>query len=106
MAVHIPSHYYQLIFTADSGSELVTLTCRDSLTADELSVQEVSFWVNRSSESPQDLRQRTDFDHIQVVGCCIEFKVHRHLEGKYSCGKVNVEGTLQESLPLMLICKF
>lgn len=109
MAVHIRSHYsdYQLIFTADSRSELVNLTCRDSLTADELNVHEVSFWINRSSElSPQDLRQRTDVDYIQVAGCCsIVLKLHRHLEGQYTCGKEYTDGTLQESPPLTLICK-
>ena len=106
MAVHIPIQQYQLIFAADSGSELVTLTCRDSWTANELNVQEVCFWVNRSSESTQDLRKRTDVGHTQVVGCCnIKLKVQRNLEGNYTCGNVNDEEIIQESPPLILLCK-
>ena len=99
---------YELIYettttTEEDGS--VILTCRDGVSADELNVQNVSFWLNRSSENNQDLRERKDLGIIEVTGCCsIKFNLSQSLEGYYTCGRLTKQG-VQESPPKTLICK-
>ena len=116
-AVPYPSPY-KLIFETDAEPEsgLIILTCRNSWTADELNVDEVSFWVNRSSNSSNvtetDLRERTDlgFNITESIGCCsIKYSLLPNREGYYTCGKVDNDDNqtvhVQESQPLTLICK-
>ena len=99
---------YELVYqttttTTEDGS--VIFKCRNRETADELNVRNVSFWLNRSSEYNQDLRERKDFATIEVIGCCsIKFNLSQSLEGYYTCGRSSEDG-VQESLPLTLICK-
>ena len=103
----LPLSHYGLIFKVDSDTEesgSVTLTCRDGWTADELNVNDVSFWLNRSSESGVDLK---DINITSVVGCCsIKISLLRHLEGDYTCGKLDERDNITESQPLRLICKY
>lgn len=100
--------YYELIYkttttTTEDGS--VTLTCRDGVTANELDVTKVRFWLNRSSKYNQDLRKRKDFGPIEVIGCCtIKFNLTQSLEGYYTCGNLSKQG-VQESPSQTLICK-
>ena len=90
--------------TGEDGS--VILTCRDSVTADELKVQNVSFWLNRSSEYNQDLRERGYFGTIEPIGCCsIRFSLQQRHEGYYTCGRSSRNDGVHESPPKILICK-
>ena len=108
-AIPFPLSPYELIFktesdTKESGS--ITLTCRDGSTADELNVNDITFWLNSSSESGMDLSQREDIN-ITEVGCCsIKFSLLRNLEGYYTCGKLDESENITESQPLTLICKY
>ena len=101
---------FELIFETDTKPESgsIILTCRDSWTANELRVDEVSSWMNRSSTSNNatDLRERKDLV-TEVVGCCsIKYTLLPNLEGNYTCGKVDDDENVQESQPLTLICKY
>ena len=107
-AVAYSSPYeFELTFETDTKPESgsIILTCRDSWTADELNVDEVSFWVNRSSNAT-DLRERRDIV-TEVIGCCsIKYSLLPNLEGNYTCGKVDDDENVTESKPLTLICKY
>lgn len=105
-----PAPYYQLIYqitntATEDGS--VTLTCRNATTAEELNVQNVKFWLNRSAEYEQDLRERGDVGTVEVIGCCtIKFSLQQGHEGYYTCGTSSEEYGVHESPQLTLICKF
>ena len=100
---------YELIHTSTSNTTndgSLIIKCRNKVTADELRVNEVSFWLNRTSTCGQDLRRRTDIRNVEVVGCCsLRINLRPCLEGNYTCGRVNESGALQESDPVTLICK-
>ena len=101
---------YQLRFQTDSTtyqSGSVTLECRNSITLEELNVQQVKFWLNATSSNAQDLREREDFGGVEVIGCCsIKFNLTRDLEGFYTCGEISDDGALIESPSLELVCKY
>ena len=99
---------YELIWERNilRENESVILTCRDHETADKLNIQSVTFWLNRSSEYNQDLREREDFGTVEAISCCsIKFSLIPNLEGYYTCGKYSRNGGVQESFPQTLTCK-
>ena len=101
---------YELIFSieSDGTTELtgsICLMCRDADTAEELPVDGVLFFLNRSSSSDPSIRERGDI-RVVVVGCCrVRFNLTRRLEGNYTCGKRVDVANVRESLPLTLACK-
>ena len=97
-------NYELIVAERDSTTGAVTLKCRDALSADELDVDSVKYFVN-SSECDTDLRERKGFSNIETVGCCsIKFNLLRNLEGTYTCGE-RINDTLQESHPVTLTCE-
>ena len=104
---------FELIhMTDETRTELtgaITLKCRDDTTAEELDIAQnsIHFWLNRTSLSDPDLREREDFGVIKIVGCCsIQFDLTRQIDGDFTCGKLFNDGSLQESTPKRLICKW
>ena len=99
---------FELIRMTDSTTEQtgsITLQCRDALTAERLSISQISFFLNRSSAADPSLRERGDV-RVAEIGCCgINFNLTRRLEGRYTCGKRVDCTNLIESQPILLICK-
>ena len=78
-------HSFQRI-TELSG--LVELVCHEKSTAETLSVNEISIWLNRTSVTDPDLREREDVGVVEVNGCCgLRFNLTQQLEGNFTCGK-------------------
>ena len=96
--------------TDETRTELtgaITLKCRDDVTAEELDIAQNSIHFYRTSLSDPDLREREDFGIIKIVGCCsIQFNLTCQIEGDFTCGKLFNNGSLQESTPKGLICKW
>ena len=104
-----PTASYELIFgtdatTAQTGS--LTLKCRDDYTAEELDINVISFFLNRSSAADPSLREREDISVIEVGSTAIKFNLTRRLEGHYTCGKRVNCTNVAESPPKTLICKW
>lgn len=95
---------YELTFETDSTTELtgsITLRCRDDITAEELDISEISFFLNRT----HSLREWEDIAVVEVGSTGIKFNLTRKLEGRYTCCK-RVDGVnVRESQPKTLICK-
>ena len=99
------SYIYELIFTRDNTNGSVTLTCREAESANEINVNSIKYFLN-SSKCATDLRERESFSKVETVGCCsIKFILQRNLEGNYTCG-ARINDTIQESLPVTLICEY
>ena len=97
----------ELIFTTDSTTVFtgsITLKCRDSITAEEVEISEISFFLNRTSAAPS-LRERGDITVVEVGSTGINFNLTRRLEGYYTCGRRVDTANVRESLPKILICK-
>ena len=87
-------------------SGLVELVCREGATAETLSVNEISIWLNRTSVTDPDLREREDVGVVKVIDCCsLRFNLTQQLEGNFTCGKRIDIANVKESLPKTLICK-
>ena len=87
-------------------SGLVELVCREGSTAETLSVNEISIWLNRTSVTDPDLREREDVGVVEVNGCCgLRFNLTQWLEGNFTCGKRIDFANVKESLPKTLVCK-
>jgi hypothetical protein len=103
-----PSPPYELIYVIDGMTEeagSITLTCRDGF-AEQLSVAEVLFFLNRSSPFDPSIRERGDV-RVVVNGCCrVRFNLTRSIEGFYTCGKRVNFTHLRESPPVTLLCKW
>ena len=100
---------YELIFETDSTIEqtgLLTLRCRDSVTAEILDINEISFFLNRSSAADPSLREREDIRVVEVGTTGIKFNLTRRLEGYYTCGKKVDCTNVRESSSKALICKW
>ena len=101
---------YELIYTTDGTTQLtgsLTLNCRDASTAEELSINDISFFLNRSSAADPSLRERKDIKVIEVGNTAIRFNLTRRLEGLYTCGRKSRANCTEviESPPKTLICK-
>ena len=94
---------YQLVFETDSTTEhtgSVILKCRDSFTAQEKDINEISFFLNHSSAADPSLREREDIRVVEVGTTGIKFNLTRKYEGYYTCGT-----NVQESPSIPMICK-
>jgi hypothetical protein len=101
---------YGLIHSTISGdterSGLLQLTCRDGFTAEDLPVGDIKIWLNRTSVDDPDLREREDIGTVEVHGCCsLRFNLTHQLGGRFTCGRRTDIANVQESSPIMLICK-
>ena len=86
----------------------IFLQCRDAATAEPLELNQIKFWVNRTSYCDPDLATRADM-RVMRVGNRINFNLTRNLEGFYTCGRLHIqenEISIEESTPKPLICKF
>lgn len=102
------SSAYQLIHQIGSTAELtgsVILKCRDYETAEELNINEISFFLNRTSATDLSLRERGDISVVAVQSTGIKFNLTHGLEGNFTCGKIVDCTNVMESLPITLICK-
>ena len=80
---------YELIYRTDATTDLtgaITLACRDELTAEELPVSDVMFFLNRSSPADPSIREREDIIVVEVGSYEFEvrFNLTRRLEGYYT----------------------
>lgn len=103
-----PAMTYELIYTSDSTtamSGLVTMLCRNSITAEEILLSDVLFWVNRTSAQDPSLRSRTDIIVTEVDQYRLKFALTRNLEGCYTCGKLISDNRVLESNQKALVCK-
>lgn len=99
---------YELIFTTDSTTEQtgsVTLICRDSVTAEEPEIDDIKFFLNRSSATDPSLREREDITVVEIRSAIIKFNLTRKYEGYYTCGKRVDCANVRESMPNTFICK-
>ena len=83
--------YYELIHQTGSTTELtgsITLKCRDSNTAEELDISEISFFLNYSSATNYlSLKEREDIRVVAVGSTAIKFNLTCKYDGCYTCGK-------------------
>ena len=104
----IPPPQYELIYNTDHTIELtgaIILICREYTTTERFSVDEVVFFLNRSSVDDLSIREREDIRVVEVGCCRVRFNLTRRLEGNYTCGRrVNVT-YVEESPPKALVCK-
>lgn len=99
---------YDLIFEEDAMTEetgSLTLKCRDEY-AEVVKINEVGFFLNRSSATDPSLREREDISVIEVGNIGIRFNLTRRLEGNYTCGRRVNCTDMTESPPRTLICKW
>ena len=100
---------YELIYTNSmiaKATGSITLKCRDSYTAEELDLSEVSFFLNHSSVADLSLRERGDITVVEVGSTGIKFSLTRRLEGNYTCGRRVNATHVTESPPKTLVCKW
>ena len=103
---------HELIYMTDSTTEMsgsITLQCRNDL-AEPLEINQIKFWLNRTSACDLDLREREDVRVIRVNDNSIKLNVTRNLEGSYTCGQLIAQDDrivgVEESNPVTLVCKF
>ena len=99
---------YELIHYTDGTTHLagsIILQCRSGATAEELELNKISFFLNRSSAADPSLRERADIEVVEVGSTNIKFNLTRRLDGFYTCGRrVNFTHVI-ESQPKPLVCK-
>ena len=69
---------YNLVFMTDSTTEQtgsIILACRDALTAEQLSISQISFFLNRSSAADPSLRERGDVRVAEIGSSAINFNL-------------------------------
>lgn len=103
---------YELIHMTDASTETtgsITLKCRNQL-AEDLQVDRVIFWLNRTLACDVDLRQRPDVQEIIIDIYSIMFNLTGGLEGTFTCGSLVIQDNnriiVRESAPKTLICKY
>ena len=92
LAQALPSPYFELIFRTDDQTELsgsILLQCRDA-TAEPLDVDQIKFWLNKTSACDPDLTAIADVQVIRADNG-IKFNLTRNLEGVYTCGRLVIE---------------
>lgn len=99
---------YELIHFTDGTTQLtgsITLQCRNALTAEKLELNEISFFLNRSSAADHSLRERADIEVVELGSTGIKLNLTRRLDGIYTCGRrVNFTHVI-ESRPRIIVCK-
>ena len=103
-----PAVSYELIFETDATTGetgAITLKCRDANTAEELNINEISFFLNRSSGADPSLREREDISVTEIGSTAIKLNLTHRLEGRYTCGKKANCNNVAESPPKALICE-
>ena len=102
-SIHPP---HEVIIETDETTEntgSIIMLCRDEI-AENIPISETKFFLNHSSVDIC-LREREDFNVIEVDRYRIKFNLTRSLEGNYTCGsRVNSTHVI-ESLPKILVCK-
>ena len=106
------ANQHELIYMTDSTTEMsgsITLQCRDDL-AEPLEINQINFWLNRTSACDLDLREREDVRVIIVNDKSIKLNITRNLEGNYTCGQLIAQDDsiigVEESNPVTIVCKF
>ena len=106
------AHSYELIYMIDSTTKMrgsIVLQCRDAMTAEALEVNQIKFWLNRTTSCDLDLTARADVRVIRADATSIKFNLTHDLDGNYTCGRLNVtrdnKVIVKESIPKTLICK-
>ena len=97
-----------MIHATDSTTERtgsITMWCRDSITAEDVPLSEVRFWLNQTHACNPSLQERADINVIVVNSYKIKFNLTRHLEGYYACGKCINRNRVLESREKTFICK-
>lgn len=102
-SIHLPR---EVIIETDKTTEhtgSIIMWCRDDF-SENIPVREIKFFLNHSSVDVS-LRERDDFNVVEVDRYRIKFNLTRSLEGNYTCGS-RVNGThVIESMPRTLVCK-
>ena len=102
------SDAYELVYITDMTTELtgsITMFCRSSITAENVAISEVQFWLNLTTcNSTTSLQERVDVN-VSVFDDSIKFNLTRNLEGYYTCGKKVGENCVM-STEKELICKY
>ena len=100
---------YQLVQTIeDTAHGLVQLKCREETQFRYLNINNVKFWLNRTSSTDPGLREKADVTVIETEDQLgIEFNLTRNFEGYYTCGRIGSDNGTEvfESVPRPLICK-
>ena len=104
---------YEVMLEIDETTEQmgsIILLCRDDI-AENIPVNEVKFRLNLTdpcdpSTNATSLRERGDFNVVEVDDYRIKFNLTRGLEGNYTCGRRVNSSCMVESRPKTLICKF
>lgn len=78
---------------------------RNSITADDISLSEVKFWLNWTDACDLGLQEQDDFNVIKVDDHRIKFNLVCHFEGHYTCGRFAGDRVI-ENPPKTLICKY
>ena len=98
----------ELIFTTDGTTEQtgsINLKCRDGITAEEVEISEIKFFLNHSSPTDPSLRERGDITVVEVGSTAINFNLTREYEGYYTCGRRDDCAKVRQSTSKALICK-
>ena len=84
----------------------VTLQCRDNSINTIANINDVKFWLNRTSPDDPDLRERSDvFVSPGQTGTELTFVLTRSIEGSYTCGIQVDSANVEESNPEILVGK-
>ena len=99
---------YEMTYSTDATTETtgsIVMCCRSSETAEELPLNEVHFWFNRTRVCDPSLRDQSNIRVIEVDNHNIKFNLTRSHEGYYTCGKRVSVNHVMESSPKALTCK-
>ena len=104
-SIHLP---HEVIFETDKTTEetgSIQMLCRDAY-AEPIPINEVKFWLNQTHACDLSLRERHDFNVVEVDSYKIKFNLTRRLEGIYTCGWCVNESGVLESSPKTLTCEY
>lgn len=99
-------YQYELKFKRTENGNVITMWCRNGLTAEKIDITKAQFWLNWTAVNDIDLRRRTDIHVLfleDVANNHLKFLLNRNLEGSYTCGEKDIA---QQSTPKQLICKY
>lgn len=95
---------FQLI-PRENTPQAVTLACSNSAGVVQ-DIENVQFWLNRTRDDNQDLRDRGDIQAFEDQARNeISITFSRSIEGFYTCGQQLDSVNFDESAPLILVCK-
>lgn len=85
--------------------QAVTLACRNSAGVVQ-DIDNVRFWLNRTRDDSRDVRERGDIPVFEdQTRNEISITFSRSIEGYYTCGQEVDSVNVDESAPLILVCK-